>query len=48
MLYTRRDLGKIALAAPFTAGLPAKPDSTLGGVEVGTISYSFRENAGGQ
>ena len=48
MLYTRRDLGKIALAAPFAASLLAKPNSTFGGVEVGTISYSFRENAGGQ
>ena len=43
MLYTRRHLGKIALAAPFAAGLLAKPNSTFGGVEVGTISYSFRE-----
>jgi len=44
MLYTRRDIGKIALAAvPLTARLHAKPNSTFGGVEVGTISYSFRE-----
>jgi len=43
MLYTRRDIGKIALATPLAASLQAKPDSNFGGVEVGTISYSFRE-----
>jgi sugar phosphate isomerase/epimerase len=30
-------------AIPLAASLQAKPDSTWGGVEVGTISYSFRE-----
>ncbi|MDE3167945.1 MAG: hypothetical protein KGN36_19245, partial [Acidobacteriota bacterium] len=43
MRYTRRDIGKIALAAG-TAGrlLAAKPDSVFGGVQIGTITYSFR------
>ncbi|MCX6538387.1 MAG: sugar phosphate isomerase/epimerase [Acidobacteria bacterium] len=48
MDYTRREFGKIALA---TATLPlasweliaaAKPNSTFGGVQIGTITYSFR------
>jgi sugar phosphate isomerase/epimerase len=49
MDYTRRDFGKIALAA---ATLPmaqwklmaaaAKPNSVFGGVQIGTITYSFR------
>src|SRR5262249_16793795 len=43
MLYTRRDMGKLALASlPLTA-LAARPDSKYSGVQVGTISYSFRE-----
>ena len=47
MLYTRRDVGKIALA-----GLPlasafgaAKINSTFGGVRIGAISYSFNRIA---
>jgi sugar phosphate isomerase/epimerase len=48
MAYTRREFGKIALAA---AALPvsgwklaaaAKPNSVFGGVQIGTITYSFR------
>jgi len=48
MDYTRREFGKIALA---TATLPmaqlklmaaAKPNSLFGGVQIGTITYSFR------
>ena len=48
MDYTRREFGKITLA---TATLPlaswkllaaAKPNSTFGGVQIGTITYSFR------
>jgi sugar phosphate isomerase/epimerase len=48
MAYTRREFGKIALA---TATLPmahlrlmaaAKPNSVFGGVQIGTITYSFR------
>lgn len=42
MLYTRRDLGKFALAAvPLAKGL-ANIDSKFGGVQIGAISYSFR------
>src|SRR5579863_7483570 len=43
MLYTRRDFGKLALTAVPLATLAAKPDSKYSGVQVGTISYSFRE-----
>jgi sugar phosphate isomerase/epimerase len=43
MLYTRRDLGKIALAAGTAAKLmAAKPNSIFGGVQIGAITYSFR------
>ena len=43
MLYTRRDMGKIALAAGTASRLmAAKPDSVFGGVQIGTITYSFR------
>ena len=48
MLYTRRDVGRIALAAGFAAGFgsklkaAAKPDSKIKGVQIGTITYSFR------
>ena len=43
MLYTRRDLGKIALAAvPLAKGL-ASVDSKFGGVQIGAITYSFRQ-----
>ncbi len=42
-LYTRRDIGKLALTAVPLAALAAKPESKYGGVQVGTISYSFRE-----
>lgn len=43
MIYTRRDVGKLALAALPLTKLSAKPDSKYSGVQVGTISYSFRE-----
>ena len=43
MLYTRRDIGKLALTAVPLAAFAAKPESKYGGVQVGTISYSFRE-----
>ena len=52
MDYTRREFGKIALA---TATLPlaswklmaaAKPNSIFGGVQIGTITYSFRSLPG--
>jgi hypothetical protein len=43
MLYTRRDIGKIALAAGTAARLmAAKPNSNFGGVQIGAITYSFR------
>ena len=48
MLYTRRDIGKLALAVP-AAGLfrgslvaQAKPNSLIDGVQIGTITYSYR------
>ncbi|HLK64000.1 MAG TPA: sugar phosphate isomerase/epimerase [Bryobacteraceae bacterium] len=44
MLYTRRDIGRIALAAGAVSTLnAAKPNSVFGGVQIGTITYSFRE-----
>jgi sugar phosphate isomerase/epimerase len=43
MLYTRRDIGKIAIAAGAASRLmAAKPNSVFGGVQIGTITYSFR------
>jgi len=46
MRYTRRDIGKLALAAG-AAGtasrlFAAKPNSVFGGVQIGAITYSFR------
>jgi len=42
--YTRRDFGKLALAAGTAATLMAdKPDSTFNGVHIGIITYSFRD-----
>src|SRR5437773_5035643 len=53
MLYTRREIGKLALMGWPTASLfegaftaPAqtrKPNSVVGGVSIGTITYSYRE-----
>ena len=44
-MYTRRDFGKIALAALPASTLLAqqKINSTIGGVLIGAQSYSFRE-----
>ena len=51
MRYTRRDMAKLALTAfpaasllarPFAALAQAKPNSTINGVHVGTITYSYR------
>lgn len=43
MIYTRRDFGKIAAAAGAASTLmAAKPNSVFGGVQIGTITYSFR------
>jgi sugar phosphate isomerase/epimerase len=44
MLITRRDIGRIALAAGSASTLmgAAKPNSKFGGVQIGAITYSFR------
>ena len=48
MLYSRRDLGKLALATGAAAPLlAAKPNSNFGGVQIGVITYSFRALPGG-
>jgi sugar phosphate isomerase/epimerase len=48
MNFTRRDFGKLALAAvPATSLLAAKPDSKWGGVQVGiNAPYSFQKMSG--
>ncbi|HTS28669.1 MAG TPA: sugar phosphate isomerase/epimerase [Bryobacteraceae bacterium] len=45
MLYTRRDVGRIALAAGATLQLKGagKPNSKFNGVQIGTITYSYRQ-----
>jgi len=46
MLYTRRDLGKLALAAPLAGALRAAMiDSKFYGVQIGAITYSFNSIA---
>ena len=48
MLYTRRDVGRIALAAGLGSGFgskavaAARPNSRIKGVQIGCITYSFR------
>jgi sugar phosphate isomerase/epimerase len=48
MLYTRRDIGRMGLAAGFASAFgskltaAAKPNSKIKGVQVGTITYSYR------
>src|SRR5262249_21639502 len=42
MLYTRRDVGKIALASLPMASALAAPNSKINGVQIGAITYSFR------
>ncbi len=48
MFYTRRELGKLALAVPAAGLFPravfgqAKPNSKIEGVQIGTITYSYR------
>ena len=45
MNLNRRDFGKIALAAaaaPVGTLMAAKPNSNFGGVQIGTITYSYR------
>jgi sugar phosphate isomerase/epimerase len=47
MDFTRRDLGKLALAAlPASKLLAAKPNSNFDGVQVGVITYSYRSMPG--
>jgi sugar phosphate isomerase/epimerase len=47
-MYSRRELGKLALAVPAAGLLPlrtlaqTKPNSLIAGVQVGTITYSYR------
>jgi sugar phosphate isomerase/epimerase len=51
MIYTRRHFGKLAVATSAAAALvkptslfaAAKPDSKFGGVQIGVISYSYRQ-----
>jgi sugar phosphate isomerase/epimerase len=43
MTYSRRDFGKIALAALPTAAVAAALNSKIDGVQIGVISYSFRD-----
>jgi sugar phosphate isomerase/epimerase len=43
---TRRDLGKLALAAIPASILIAKPNSNFDGVQVGVITYSYRSMPG--
>src|SRR5438552_16677516 len=42
MIYSRRDVGKIALASLPLASAFAKVDSKINGVQIGVITYSFR------
>ncbi|HLK65422.1 MAG TPA: sugar phosphate isomerase/epimerase [Bryobacteraceae bacterium] len=43
MLYTRRDIGKLALASiPASMAFGASINSKFGGVQIGAITYSFR------
>jgi len=46
VVLTRRDLGKVALAALPASRLLAKPDSKFDGVQVGAITYSYRSMPG--
>ena len=57
MSYTRREFGKLALAglpavvvlgrtdSIFGAFAQAKPNSLISGVQIGTITYSFRSRS---
>lgn len=46
MDLTRRDLGKLALAAIPASRLLAKPNSNFDGVQIGVITYSYRSMPG--
>src|ERR1035437_6395698 len=43
MTYSRRDFGKFALAVMPAAAAIAAPSSKVNGVQLGVISYSFRD-----
>ena len=43
MLYTRRELGRLALAALPASLALAAPNSKIKGVQIGAITYSFRQ-----
>jgi sugar phosphate isomerase/epimerase len=43
MNLNRRDFGKLALAVPAGQLLAAEPDSRFSGIQVGVITYSFRD-----
>jgi sugar phosphate isomerase/epimerase len=43
MIYTRRDLGRLALAALPASLALAAPNSKIKGVQIGAITYSFRQ-----
>ena len=43
-MYSRRDLGKLALAGlPLAASAAARPNSKVKGVMIGAVTYSFRD-----
>lgn len=42
MVFTRRDFGKLAAAVLPSSSLLGKPNSKFKGVQIGTITYSFR------
>ena len=47
MIYSRREIGKLALALPATRLCFAKPNSVFGGVQVGiNAPYSFHNIPG--
>ena len=46
MDLTRRELGKLALAAIPASKLLAKPNSKFDGVQIGVITYSYRSMPG--
>ena len=46
MDLTRRDLGKLALAAIPASNLLARPNSKFDGVQIGVITYSYRSMPG--
>ena len=43
MIYSRRELGRLALASLPAASVLAAPNSKIKGVQIGAITYSFRQ-----